>query len=112
MDKMLSYCGIYCAECPAYLATQKDDYEQIKNIAKKWSSDTLKFTPNEIYCDGCSQNGQIFSWAPKCDIRTCCKDRQLENCAYCEDYTCEILKKSFDKPQNTKQNLEEIRRNT
>ncbi|MFX1448391.1 MAG: DUF3795 domain-containing protein [Promethearchaeota archaeon] len=110
MAKMLSFCGINCAKCPAFLATQKNDYEWIEKIANEWSSDVMKFTPEEIYCDGCSKDGRIFSWAPNCDIRICCKGKKLENCAYCEDYICDTLKKSLDRSPSAKQNLEEIRK--
>jgi len=109
MGKILSSCGINCAECPAYLATQKNDEEEIKKIANEWSSDAMKFTPEEIYCDGCCNEGRHFSWVPNCDIRICCTEKKLENCADCESYICEILKNSLDKSPSAKQNLEEIR---
>lgn len=111
MSKLISYCGINCAECPAYLATQKNDAEEIKKIANEWSNDTMKFTPEEIYCEGCSNDGRLFSWAPKCDIRICCKSKNLENCAYCVDFICDKLKNSLEKAPSAKENLEEIRRN-
>ncbi|NVM18419.1 MAG: DUF3795 domain-containing protein [Candidatus Lokiarchaeota archaeon] len=111
MGKMLSYCGINCTECPEYLATQKNDEKEIKKIANQWSSDAMKFTPEEIYCDGCSNEGKLFNWAPKCDKRICCIDKKLENCAYCGDYICSILKNSLDKSPSAKQNLEEIKQN-
>jgi len=109
MVKILSYCGINCAECPAYLATRKNDAEEIKKIANEWSNDELKFTPEEIYCEGCSNDGKLFNWAPNCDIRICCVDKKLENCAYCDNYICDILKNSLDKSPSAKENLEEIR---
>jgi len=109
MGKMLSYCGINCGECPAYLATKKNDEEEIKKIASEWSSDAIKFSPEEIYCDGCSNEKRHFSWVPNCDIRICCTEKKLENCAYCDDFICEILKNSLEKDPNAKLNLEEIR---
>jgi hypothetical protein len=69
----------------------------------------MKFNPEEIYCDGCSKDGRHFSWVSNCDIKTCCTKMELENCAYCDDYICDILKNSLDKDPNAKQNLEEIR---
>ncbi len=110
IDKILSHCGINCAECPAYLATQKNDVEEIKKIAKEWSSDNMKFKPEEIYCDGCCKEGRHFSWVDNCDIKKCCTEKELENCAYCDDYICDILKNSLEKDPNAKRNLEEIRK--
>ena len=106
---MLSYCGINCGECPAYLATKKNDEEEINKIASEWSSVAMKFSPEEIYCDGCSNEKRHFSWVPNCDIRICCTEKKLENCAYCDDFICEILKNSLEKDPNAKLNLEEIR---
>ncbi|NHJ20940.1 MAG: DUF3795 domain-containing protein [Candidatus Lokiarchaeota archaeon] len=111
LGKILSYCGINCAECPAYLATQKNDAEEIKKVANEWSSDAMKFAPEELYCDGCINDGKLVSWAPKCDIRICCREKGLENCAYCIDYFCDKLKNTFDKSPSAKENLEEIRQN-
>ena len=110
LAKMLSYCGINCAECPAYLATQKNDAEEIKKIAKEWSSDAMKFVPEELYCDGCINDGKLVRWAPKCDIRICCREIGLKNCGYCDDYICDKLKNTFDKSPSAKENLEEIRK--
>jgi hypothetical protein len=110
MGKMISYCGINCAECPAYLATQKNDVKEIKKISTQWSNDEMKFTPEEIYCDGCSSGGRVFSWAPNCDIRICCMDKDLENCGHCKDYICDILKNSFERNPSAKKNLDEIRK--
>ena len=110
LGKILSYCGINCGECPAYLATQRNDVEEIKKISKEWSSGAMKFTPEEIYCDGCCKDSRHFSWVDKCDIKMCCTGKKLENCAYCDDYICDLLKNSFEKDPNAKQNLEEIRK--
>jgi hypothetical protein len=109
MNRIIAYCGINCSECPAYLATQKDDKKEIKKIAENWSSESMSFKPEEIYCDGCNVEGRHFSWCENCDIRICCKEKQFPNCAYCEDFICDKLKNSLEKDPSAKQNLEEIR---
>jgi len=38
-------------------------------------------------------------------------EKQYENCAYCEEYICDNLKKCFERSPSAKQNLEEIRKN-
>jgi len=110
MEKIIAYCGINCSECPAYLATQKDDYSEIKKVAKEWSSESMSFKPEEIYCDGCNNDDRIFSWCNECPIRSCCREREFENCAYCEDYFCDNLKNTFDKTPSAKERLDEIRK--
>ena len=109
MKKIIANCGICCSECPAYLATQKDDHEEIKKVAKEWSSEAISFKPEEIYCDGCTSEGRHFSWCGECPIRSCCHERGFENCAYCEIYFCDNLKMTFDKTPSAKERLDEIR---
>lgn len=111
MKEIIAYCGINCAECPAYLATQKEDHEEIKKIAKKWSSEPMSFKPEEIYCDGCTSEGRHFSWCSECPIRSCSQERGLENCAHCDEYFCDDLKNSFDRTPSAKERLDEIRKN-
>ncbi|MFX0145084.1 MAG: DUF3795 domain-containing protein [Candidatus Hodarchaeota archaeon] len=111
MEKIIAYCGINCSECPAYLATQKNSIKEIKKVAKEWSTESMKFKPEDIYCDGCNQDGKVFSWCKECPIRSCCISKGFENCAYCEDYFCDNLKMTFDKTSSAKERLDEIRNN-
>jgi len=111
MKNVIAYCGLDCSECPAYIATQKDDYEELKKVAKQWSNDSMSFKPEDMYCDGCSVNGRIFSWCGNCSTRKCCKEKQLENCAYCEDYLCDKLKQTLSHNDSiAKERLDKIRK--
>jgi len=61
-------------------------------------------------CDGClTENGRLFSGCKKCEIRKCAKGKTVENCAYCDEYPCEKLKKFFDAEPDAKTRLDEIR---
>lgn len=111
MQKIIAYCGINCSECPAYLATQKNDLKWLKKVAKEWSSESMTFKPEEICCDGCSKDRRLFSWCSECPIRSCCREKGFENCAYCKDYGCDNLKMTFDKTPSAKERLDEIRKN-
>jgi hypothetical protein len=111
MDKMIAYCGIICNECPAFLATQKDDDEERKKVVEMWSTDEHNIKLEDINCDGCLQeSGRHFSWCMECPTRKCAQERGLENCAYCDDYVCENLKNIFDMASEAKLTLEEIRK--
>ena len=111
MNSLIACCGIKCIECEAFIATQKDDVEELNKIAQKWSNEEMKFNGKEIACDGCKSNGKLFGWSKVCDIRICCDGKEIENCAYCEEYPCEILNKSHERSPMAKQNLEVIREN-
>ena len=111
MEKIIAYCGIDCSECPAYLATQKNDKKALKKVAKEWSDESMPFKLEDIYCDGCNQNGRIFSWCNECPIRSCCSEKGFENCAYCDDYFCDNLKMTYDRTPSAKETLDEIKAN-
>jgi len=113
MDKMLAYCGINCTECPALIATQKDDDDERKKVAEQWSSQFhADIKAEDINCDGCLvDSGRLFGHCLECEIRACCRDKNLENCAYCDDYACEKLKAILDYVPDAKKRLDEIRNN-
>ena len=111
MEKMIAFCGNICTECPAFLATMKnDDYER-KKIAEIWQK---RYNPNikpeDINCDGClSKSGRLFYYCKTCKIRACGIEKDLKNCAYCDDYMCEELHRFFGLEPTGKKILDEIR---
>ncbi len=114
MDEMIACCGIICTECPALHATLKNDNNERKTVAKAWSKLFIdNFKPEDINCEGCkSGSGKLFSFCRSCEIRECCKNKDLENCAHCSDYSCEKLDHFIEKESpNSRQVLEEIREN-
>lgn len=111
MDKMISYCGLDCLVCPAYIATLKNDEAELKKVAEMWSSDSMSLNVEDIYCEGCTEEGRHFAWCVQgCPIRKCCIEKEIKNCAYCKDYICENLKNSLERAPDAKKNLEEIRK--
>ncbi len=113
MDKMIAFCGIVCTECPAFLATQKDDDNERMKVAELWSKEyKTEIKPQDINCDGClSEDGRLFSHPRVCEIRKCGQERNVKNCAYCDDYACEKLNKFFEMAPDQRATLEEIRKN-
>lgn len=112
MDKMIAYCGINCTECPALLATQKDDDAERAKVAEMWSKQfDVDLKAEDIDCDGClTEGGRLFGHCQVCEIRKCGGERQVVNCAYCEDYGCEKLTKFLEMVPEAKNTLEEIRK--
>jgi hypothetical protein len=109
MEKMVACCGLDCLLCPAYISTLKNDSKEIEKIAKEWSTESMNFIPEEIYCEGCTGEGRHFKWCMDCPIRACCNEKMIDNCAFCEDYICENLQNSLSRSPDAKLNLEEIR---
>ena len=112
MDQMIAYCGITCSECPAMLATQNDDDKERAKVAEMWSKEfDADLKPEDINCDGClSTTEPLFSHCQVCEIRKCGQEKQVTNCAYCDDYACEKLTKFLDMVPRAKNTLEEIRK--
>jgi len=110
MEKMLAVCGLVCSECPAFLATRSNDDEKRKEVARAWSSDDHQYSPNDINCDGClATDGTLFGFCHECEIRSCGLEREMENCAHCEEYACEKLDSMFDSASQARKNLDEVR---
>ena len=66
----IAYCGTsYCLECPEYKGT----------------------------CAGClaGQDEKVSDVAARCAVRTCSRERNLSNCAYCDEYPCDNLEDLF-----------------
>lgn len=113
MDKMIAFCGLTCTECPAFIATQKDDDKEREKVAKVWSKEyKCDMKPEDINCDGCLvESNRLFSHCKVCEIRKCGQEKEVKNCAYCDDYACEILNEVLNDVPKAKIALEEIRKN-
>ncbi|MTI85077.1 MAG: DUF3795 domain-containing protein [Firmicutes bacterium] len=113
MNRMIAFCGLVCSECPVFKATQKDDNQHKTKIAKSWSRYYgFELEPKDINCDGCStENDQLFKHCKVCNIRKCCQEQHIENCAHCSDFPCNELNKIFEAVPNAKIQLHQIKNN-
>jgi hypothetical protein len=54
MQEIVAYCGLVCTECPAYVATQKNDNQARAKVAEEWSKQFQhNFKTEDINCNGC-----------------------------------------------------------
>ena len=79
MEKVISFCGLTCSECPAFLATHNNDDTVRKSTAEQWSKQYgAEIKPGEINCKGCVSTGNVhFSHCSECEIRACGKEKGL-----------------------------------
>ena len=91
--KMTAYCGLNCAQCPTYIATQKDDDQLRDEVAEQWSKQfKMEFKTSDMNCDGCkADNGRLFGFCNACEVRQCSREKGVETCAHCEDCPCEKI---------------------
>lgn len=134
MKEKISFCGYRCELCPAYNdnITSEEDRQKVSDGWFKYYG--FRIPPEEICCDGClaenCPNPRRID--PECEVRACALQREVANCAHCDDFMCEkLLKKiiypkkiservggsipqkdfeSFVKPYDGKTILENIRR--
>ena len=112
MSKMIAYCGLVCSNCPTFLATQNDDDVARKKTAAMYSEKFgFDLKPEEINCDGCkSEEGKLIGYCQACEIRQCCREKGLENCAHCNDQPCEKLIQFHEFSTDAKASFEALKR--
>lgn len=111
MQSMISHCGLDCAQCPAYLATRKNDQALREKTAAEWSAMyQADIKPEQVVCEGCHAfKGTLFNHCHVCEIRKCAIEKGVQNCAHCSDYACETLTAFFNMAPEAKTNLDKIR---
>jgi hypothetical protein len=111
-DKIIAYCGIVCTDCPAYKATQSGVKSELEGVAAQWEKEyQLKnVTIKDVTCDGClGQKGRKGAHCYECEIRACALALNVENCAHCDDYSCEKLNNFFGFAPDARVLLDQIR---
>lgn len=111
MAGLISFCGLPCHECGAYLATKNNDDKKRAEVAELWSKEyKADLKPEDINCEGCiSRSDNVFNYTKICEIRKCGIEKGIENCAHCGDYACEKLEKFFEMVPDAKSRLDEIK---
>jgi hypothetical protein len=111
MEEIVAFCGLTCSACPAYLATQNDDDGERRRVAETWSQQYgSDLKPEDINCDGCLPgHAKYFHYCLACDIRACGVAREVNNCAYCDDYPCKSLERFFELVPAARTRLDSIR---
>jgi len=111
VSEIIANCGLDCSKCDAFIATQANDRERKKQIAKRWTEGlNLEFKPEDISCNGCVSN-RISGWCTKiCKVRPCARGRKVKTCAHCPDYPCKKLEEFLSNEPRAARNLEEIRK--
>jgi hypothetical protein len=113
MNEKISFCGINCADCEAYIATLNNDDELRRKTAENWSKTyNADIKAENINCLGCtSRTEPTFSHCKVCEFRICGMSKNIANCAYCDEYACEKLAKFHEVVPGIKENLDKIREN-
>ena len=107
--KFLAACGLICSECPAFIATKKNDTHLREKTALEWSeTHQAQIKAEDIRCLGCSNEEVLFSYCYECNIRACCHEKGLSNCAKCFDYPCNHVEEFFQFVPETQETLDNL----
>ncbi len=111
MSTLIAACGLDCAKCEAYIATQANDQPALEQVAAKWRLEynAPGILATNILCDGCMAGGRVIGHCSECKIRLCAVERGVENCAACPEYACEQLSAFFQMVPQAKTNLDQLR---
>jgi hypothetical protein len=112
MEQIVAYCGITCSDCPTFKATKLNDDNERKRVAELWTKEYGRpFKTEDINCNGClTRTAPVFSYCNMCEIRKCGQERNVKNCAYCDDYKCEKLSKLHEQAPKAKETLDKTHR--
>ena len=93
MGKKIAYCGLDCAECDAYKATQNNDQMLREKVAVEWTKMyNFAFTPDMINCTSCTGDGVKIGHCSDCEMRRCSSGKGLVNCGACGEFkTCKTI---------------------
>ena len=78
MDTMIAFCGLDCAACPAYQATQANDQDWLERITTQWRVEfnAPDMTAASILCDGCAATtGRLSGYCGMCEVRASALER-------------------------------------
>jgi hypothetical protein len=110
-NRLFAYCGLDCAACPAFHASEKLSMEEREKVADQWSKEfNHSFKAADIDCVGCQvKKGAHVGYCSMCQIRSCAEGRGLASCAACPDFGCQKLEEFLKAAPQARENLAALR---
>lgn len=91
-------CGDDCSVCPRYVATQRNNEDELNRVKDLWVALGLRnadIDAAELKCVGCrKENTCAYP-----DVRNCTSNKKLENCGLCAKYPCKKVNAAFAKTE-------------
>lgn len=112
MNPHTAPCGLDCAACEAYQATQAGDAAAQRRVVDQWREQyhAPDMPIEAATCDGCASDGRHGGYTPMCPVRACARQRQMPTCAHCGEYSaCSTLSAFLDQAACLREKLEAIR---
>jgi hypothetical protein len=111
MPELIAYCGIDCDQCPALIAHRTGDRALQAKTAQEWSKAFgHDFKPEDVDCVGCTvESGPHIGYCAMCEIRKCARERKLDNCAACAEFSCTRLTEFHKQVPKAMESLDRVR---
>ncbi len=95
MPKMMSACGVWCSDCPAYRAAAKGIAHQRRTVRAWRRIYGLRVSIEDLSCGGClGQDEALFHMSHSCSARKCCQRKGCRTCADCPKASCVDLERA------------------
>ena len=110
MKDFIAYCGLNCEDCEARIATEKNDDEMRKKVAKLWTDlNGVDITPEMINCSGCRIEGVKTPYCDSlCPVRQCAMQKNYTTCGDCSEMdTCQKVGMIISNNEEALRNLKE-----
>ncbi len=109
---MISFCGLDCEQCEAFIATRRNDDALRAAVAEKWAREYgAPIKAEHINCTGCSSAGvKTYYCEQLCEVRKCAVGKSVGTCAECSDFPCPALDKILRQAPQARRTLERLRR--
>jgi hypothetical protein len=109
--KMIAFCGLDCAACPALFASKRLSMEERQKVADQWAKEFgANIKAVDVDCVGCTtREGVHVAHCAVCEMRVCCLAKGLSTCAACPEFACSKLEAFFGAVPAAKANLTELR---
>ena len=100
----MCYCGLYCGNCAVKSKVEPAAKKLHKEMKEAGFEDIIHFLPDgegfwsflkAVSEEGACVSCQAGSGNPGCAMRVCAKEREVEMCAFCQDYPCEKFEEVF-----------------
>lgn len=104
----LAYCGLNCNECPIYLASVSQNTAEQIRLANEYSTDTGKFSKEDMYCLGCHSDTISQKMCGNCEIRLCSAKKSYGSCAECDEFPCSTLEENLGDHSYYMNNLKQL----
>ena len=103
--EFICYCGLYCGNCAVKVKVEPASKVLYDEMKKAGFEDIISMIPNGdtfwSFLKGMAVGGVCISCKagsgnPGCAVRICAKEKDVEMCALCDSYPCELFERFFE----------------